>query len=176
MFFIFFTFCYLQSFCQKDTLTTDTAKKHNPKVATLLSTFLPGSGQIYNKKYWKTPVIYAGLGALGYMAYKNNNNYKQFKKAYLELYNDTNPNATYKIDGMEFTLNGLDAGKNYYRRYRDLFVIFTAGLYIMNIIDANVDANLYDFDISDDLSLKIEPVPIMVGFKQTVGFNIKLNF
>ncbi len=177
MFFVFLMLLPLFSNCQTDSLKSDTLKKHSPRLATLMSTFVPGSGQIYNKKYWKAPVIYIGLGALGYMVHKNNANYKQFKNAYITMYNDTASPQSYQMDGMEFTLNGLEAGKNYYRRYRDLFVIFTAGLYIMNIIDANVDANLYDFDISDDLSLRIEPTPIFIGMnKTTMGIKIGLNF
>ncbi len=176
MFFVFFILLPLFSNCQNDSLKTDSLKKHSPRLATLMSTFVPGLGQVYNKKYWKVPVIYVGLGTLGYLAYKNNVNYKQFRSAYLEMYKDTSIHS-YKMNGMEFTLNGLETGKNYYRRYRDLFVIFTTGLYIMNIIDANVDANLYDFDISDNLSLRIEPTPIFFGMnKTTMGIKINLSF
>ena len=177
MFFVFFILLPLFSICQNDSLKTAPTKKHSPRLATIMSVVIPGSGQIYNKKYWKVPVIYVGLGALGYMAYKNNTNYLKFRNAYLTMYKDTTSPQTYQMDGMEFTLNGLESGKNYYRRYRDLFVIFTAGLYIMNIVDANVDANLYDFDISDNLSLHIEPAPIYFGLnKTTMGIKINLSF
>lgn len=177
MFFVFFILFPLLSNCQNDSLKTDSTKKHSPRLATIMSAVIPGSGQIYNKKYWKVPVIYVGLGALGYMANKHNENYKKFRNAYLTMYKDTTSPQTYQMDGMEFTLNGLESGKNYYRRYRDLFVIFTVGLYIMNIVDANVDANLYDFDISDDLSMRIEPTPIYIGmYKTTMGIKINLSF
>jgi len=162
---MFFVFLYIMvwspvplkaqsSNAQPDTVSK--VKKHSPKLATLLSAVIPGAGQAYNKKYWKIPIIYVGLGALGYMANRNNGHYNDFKKAYSELYT-ANKDSTYMIDGVAFTLNGLDAGKNYYRRYRDLYVIFTAGLYLLNIVDANVDAHLFDFDISDNISLRITP-------------------
>jgi len=155
----------------------DTAKKHYPKLATLMSTVVPGLGQVYNKKYWKVPVIYIGLGSLGYMANKNNKRYKDFRNAYSDLYNSGNYDSTIYLYGVEYTLNGLETGKNYYRRYRDLFVIFTSGLYLMNIIDANVDANLFDFDISDDISLRFEPATVDGGMAGYVtGLRIRLSF
>lgn len=182
---MFFVFLYvmvlspLPSNAQSSNTQQDTVskvKKHYPKLATILSTVVPGAGQAYNKKYWKIPVIYVGLGTLGYLANRNNTHYKDFKKAYSELYN-TNKDSTITIDGTSFTLNGLDAGKNYYRRYRDLYVIFTAGLYLLNIVDANVDAHLFDFDISDDISLRITPSAEQYGMAGPVtGFKININF
>ncbi len=144
---------------QTETQQEDTVKKkkHSPKLAMLMSTVVPGAGQAYNKKYWKIPVIYVGLGTLGYFAYRNGNYYNKFKNAYSELYNSGNRDSTVFMFGVDYNLDGLDAGKNYYRRYRDMFSIFTVGFYLLNIIDANVDANLYDFDISDDISLRISP-------------------
>ena len=157
--FIFFSFSHLNGTAQTDTQQEDTLKKkkHSPRLAMLMSAVIPGSGQAYNKKYWKIPVVYAGLGVLGYFAYRNGNYYKSFKSAYTELYNSNNRDSTIYLYGVDYTLNGLDAGKNYYRRYRDMYSIFTVGFYLLNIIDANVDANLYDFDISDDISLRISP-------------------
>lgn len=148
-------------FCtaQTETLPEDSVKKrkHSPKLAMLMSTVIPGLGQAYNKKYWKIPVVYAGLGVLGYLSYRNTNYYNNFKDAYSELYNSGNQDSTIHLYGVDYSLSGLEAGKNYYRRYRDMYSIFTVGFYLLNIIDANVDANLYDFDISDDISLKISP-------------------
>jgi hypothetical protein len=150
-------------------------KKHSPRLAMLMSAVVPGLGQAYNKKYWKIPVVYAGLGALGYFAYRNGNYYNSFKNAYATLYNSGNRDSTIFLYGVDYNLNGLDAGKNYYRRYRDMYSIFTVGFYLLNIIDANVDANLYDFDISDDISLRISPaseqVP-MAGPVPVVKFRI----
>lgn len=165
------------SISQTVTNKPDSTKKHSPKLATLLSTVVPGLGQAYNKKYWKIPIIYAGLGYCVYMTKRDNNLYKNFKTNYLTLLNSGNTDSTIYLYQVEYTLNGLEAGKNYYRRYRDLFVIFTAGIYLMNIIDANVDANLFDFDISDDISMRIEPTAIDGGLAGPVtGFKLSLNF
>lgn len=161
---------------QTITNKTDSAKKHSPKLATLLSTAVPGLGQAYNKKYWKIPIIYAGMGYCVYMAKRDNNLYKDYKKTYLDLYYSSNPDSTVYLYGVGYTLSGLESGKNYYRRYRDLFVIFTSGLYLMNIIDANVDAHLFDFDISDDISMRIAPSAIDGGMAGPVaGFKISLR-
>ena len=134
--------------------TTNTRKKANR--AALLSALLPGTGQIYNKKYWKAPIIYAGLIALGYSIDFNNSNYKIFRKAYL-----------YRVDGDSTTIDGYESiypdpnallvRKDYYRRTRDLMWIITSGVYILNIIDAYVDGHLSDFDVSDDLSMNAQP-------------------
>lgn len=185
MFFVFLYVCLLSPLVaysqtettQKDTLNdTIKIKKHSPHLATLMSAAIPGLGQAYNKKYWKIPIIYAGIGTLGYFANRSNNRYINFKKGYSELLT-SNPDSTISIYGVDFTLNGLDAGRSYYRRYRDLYVILTAGLYILNIVDANVDAHLFGFDISDDISMRVVPSVeeyCMVG--QVTGIKIKINF
>jgi hypothetical protein len=164
------------SISQNVTNNTDSVKKHSPKLATLLSTAVPGLGQAYNKKYWKIPIIYAGMGYCVYMTRRDNKLYKDFKKTYLDLYYSSNQDSTVYLYGVGYTLSGLESGKNYYQRYRDLFVIFTAGLYLMNIIDANVDAHLFDFDISDDISMRIAPSAIDGGMAGPVaGFKISLR-
>lgn len=174
-------FVSFSSFCfaQQDSLKQDTVKQktHSPRKATIFSAVIPGLGQAYNRKYWKIPVVYAGIGACAYFAIKSNNRYTEFRDAWSDL-NSTDPNGTIEFDGYLYTLNGLEQGKNYYRRNRDLFTIFTAGVYILNIIDANVDAHLFDFDISDDLTMRIQPVPINVTSTGTVspGFSIKMTW
>jgi hypothetical protein len=186
MFFVFLCICLLTPFTgfsqnevvHQDTLKNDTAKikKHSPRLATIMSAVIPGLGQAYNKKYWKIPIIYVGLGTLGYFANRSNIRYKNFKNAYSELYS-LNKDSTIMIYGTEYTLNGLDAGRNYYRRYRDLYVILTAGVYLLNIIDAEVDAHLFDFDISDDISMQVEPSVGEYCMAGTVtGIKIKINF
>lgn len=171
---IMFCTVLTQIYSQKQQQDT-TKSKHSPTVAMTMSAILPGLGQAYNKKYWKIPIIYVGLGALTYLTIKNNNYYQDFKNAYKTLY-DTNPNGYYSMYNTEYNLSGLDAGKNYYRRYRDMYTIFTVGFYLLNIVDAAVDSYLYDFDISDDLSLKLQPK--FMYFAQnnqvTTGFEICL--
>ncbi len=164
------------SISQTITSKTDSTKKHSPRLATLLSTAVPGLGQAYNKKYWKIPIIYAGMGYCVYMTKRDHKLYKDYKKTYLDLYYSGNQDSTVYLYGVGYTLSGLESGKNYYRRYRDLFVIFTSGIYLMNIIDANVDAHLFDFDISDDISLRIAPSAIDGGMAGPVaGFKISLR-
>jgi len=164
-----------QGFSQK--LSNDTLKKqHSPKLAATLSTVLPGLGQAYNKKYWKIPIVYAGIGSLAYLTIRNNNYYQDFKNAYKTLY-ETDPSGFYNMYNTTYTLSGLEAGKNYYRRYRDMYAIFTVGVYVLNIVDAAVDGYLFDFDVSDDLSLKIQPdiLPIAQTYTVGMGFKICLN-
>jgi hypothetical protein len=172
---ILFIIIWQTSFAQVTTQKDSLKKTHSPKLAMLLSV-VPGLGQAYNKKYWKIPIIYAGMGTLGYFAYHNGVYYKKFKKTYSNLLSTGNADTTAYMYGVEFTLNGLETGKNYYRRYRDMFTIFTFGLYLMNIIDANVDAHLYDFDISDDLSLNITPsadYSVLIGLVPALKLTLK---
>ncbi|MCX7862360.1 MAG: DUF5683 domain-containing protein [Bacteroidales bacterium] len=171
-----FTILFIQTtVSQKQTDTVQS--KHSPKLAATLSAIMPGLGQAYNKKYWKIPIIYGGMGTLAYLTYRNNKYYQDFRTAYKEL-SSTNPNGYYTMYNTTFTLSGLDAGKNYYRRYRDMFAIFTVGVYFLNIIDATVDAYLFDFDISDKLSLQIHPsfTPIPSSCTIEPELKICLNF
>ncbi len=148
-------------------------KKHSPKLAAKLSIILPGLGQVYNKKYWKIPIIYAGIGTLGYLSYRQNIHYNNFKNAYKEL-STTNPNGYYYMYNTTFTLSGLDAGKNYYRRNRDFYIILTAGVYVLNILDAAVDAHLFDFDVSDNIAIQINPSYIYLPYANSPNASVKI--
>jgi len=170
----FFYFTLGVNYAQKqDTIK----KKHSAQLAATFSAILPGLGQAYNKKYWKIPVIYAGIGTLGYLSYRNNTYYQNFRKAYKEL-SITNPNGYYYLYNTTFTLSGLDAGKNYYRRNRDFYTILTIGIYVLNIIDATVDAYFFDFDVSDNLAISIKPDYYVIPCSNSVNTGIKicLNF
>lgn len=141
---------------------------HSPKAAGIASAVLPGLGQAYNRKYWKIPIIYAGLATAGYFIYYNYTIYNNFQKAY-ELRNDgdtsTNLSSfevwyitstqTIYTDGYESTQ--LSELSNIYRRNTDLSIIVAAGIYVLNIIDAVVDAHLFQFDVSDNLSMNLQP-------------------
>jgi len=161
---------------------------HSPKKAAVYSAILPGLGQAYNKKYWKIPIIYAGFGTLGYFISWNNKNYKVLKLAYSDL-TDSNPDTDSYLDldaAKYYDLdnesernqfeNGLNKQKNYYRRNRDLLIISTVGFYALNIIDASVDAHLFDFDISEDLSFNWQPAMRSVDDQFVYGFNCTFNF
>lgn len=129
--------------------------KHSPRKAALFSTILPGAGQAYNKKYWKMPIIYAGFAGLGYAIQFNQSRYTKYRDAY-----------KYRIDGDVSTIDdytniytdeNLNTLQQYYHRFRDLSIVGAVALYVLNIVDASVDAHLYTFDVSDNLSLNIQP-------------------
>ncbi len=127
-------------------------KEHSPRKATILSAVLPGAGQFYNKKYWKIPVVYAGIGVLTYIVVDNQNKFNNYKDAYL-LRKDGGTDKYYNV----YNENALISLMDRHRRNRDIFAFGTLLIYILQIVDANVDANLYDFDVGDDLSLRICP-------------------
>ena len=135
---------------------TDSAlrKKHSPTIAGCLS-IIPGGGQIYNKKYWKLPIIYGALGISGYFVYDFAHQMVSYKKEFINR-RDGNTALLNPKYSMETDANIL-ALKNTYRRRMEIAVAVTTVLYILNIVDAIVDAHLYYFDISDDLSLQVTP-------------------
>lgn len=150
-------------------------KNHNPKTATLLA-LIPGAGQIYNRRYWKLPIVYGGLGALGYFTVVNYTEYACFRKAYLHTVDDndlTNDNCHLApgIDSLSLKIYRDNAQEN-----AELFVIGLTLFYGLTIIDAFVDAHLMHFDISDDLSMKIQPKVeynfVTQRFTPTVGLSV----
>ena len=163
-------------------LSTDTVvvKPHSPRKATLYSMVLPGLGQIYNKKYWKVPVLYAGIGALTYMGIQNNREYKRWHEAYLYTINKETTPTDNDLVG-KYDAEQLRSQSNYYRRNLELTYIFGSFLYILNMVDAAVDAHLFNYDISDDLSLHLlpqpmlsacQPAPFSPGSSPTMAFGI----
>ncbi len=141
--------------------------------AALLSTILPGSGQAYNKQYWKMPIVYLALGGLGYWGYNNNVNYKYYSKNLKAIYDD-DPNTT---NTSGYSSDQLVTEKNTYKKRRDMAIIFGALAYTLNIIDANVSAHLKTFDVSDDLSLQFKPYSTFdYNNNLQTGFTIRLNF
>ncbi|MEG2758574.1 MAG: DUF5683 domain-containing protein [Rikenellaceae bacterium] len=124
--------------------------------ATLLAVMLPGAGQIYNKAYWKLPILYGGFAALGYVIAYNGKGYTRFKAAYNAL-TDGNPSTVDEFNGA-YAEDVLRNTRNNYRRYRDMAIFYTVGLYALSIVDAYVDASLNKYDISDNLSMRIDPM------------------
>ncbi|MDE6139798.1 MAG: hypothetical protein K2F95_02470 [Alistipes sp.] len=156
------------------------------KKATTLSTICPGAGQIYNKSYWRVPIVIGGLASTIYTIDWNNRGYKRFKTAYalrVDYQNnpDKYPNGSPDEFRGAYSETFLKNLKNSYRRNRDLCILLTAGVYVLQIIDAHVDAHLKDYDISDDLSMEVTPyfdytmIP-SVGTRPTIGFSVNLNF
>lgn len=135
----------------KDSNLANDTLRHSPRKATMLSAILPGAGQYYNKKYWKIPVIYAGFGVLGYSVEFNQTNYRNFKD---ELIRRQQGAGALDPDLERYSNANLDELQSFYRRNRDLSYIGIALFYLVNIIDATVDAHLFEFDMSDDLSMR----------------------
>ncbi len=148
---------------------THTTWKPSPKKAMWLA-FIPGAGQIYNRKYWKLPIVYGAFTGCAYAIRWNNMMYSDYRQAFKDITDDDPTTDSYNKFlhlGTEVTPDNADRytelfrkRKDFYRRYRDLSIIITAAVYALSIIDAYVDASLSDFDISRDLSMRITPTII----------------
>ena len=165
----------------------DAEEIHSPKKAAIYSTVLPGLGQAYNKKYWKIPLVYVGFGAIGYFIGWNNKYYNVMRIAYGDLTDGDPLNGSHMelvppsydlTDPSDYDnfKNALTKQQDYYRRNRDLLIISIAGFYGLNIIDASVDAHLFNFDISEDLTFKWEPTMQNANEHLVYGFNCRFNF
>jgi hypothetical protein len=141
---------------QVDSIYIDEDMLNRPKKAAFLSAVLPGLGQAYNNRYWKIPIIYGTFGTIGYYIGWNNNKYQQYRNAYLKKksYPSEEWDDPLVINVSE---DNLQRNLDYFRRNRDFLMIILVGVYVIQVLDANIDAHLMDFDISEDLTLKIEP-------------------
>jgi hypothetical protein len=146
---------------------------HSPRKATILSAVLPGAGQFYNHKYWKIPVIYAAAGTSIFFISYNQKIYESYRRAY-----------TYRIDGdtntTDFEYAGLTdetvrSERQRFLRYRDISILALIATYALNIIDANVDAHLFAFDVDDDLSFRWQPSYSPTLRRPAVGFTLTYN-
>ncbi len=153
----------------------DLTKKPDAIKATWLAAILPGAGQIYNKSYWKLPIVYGAFMGCGYAISINQNRYQSYRNAYLDLYKDNeagtvteDASKSYiailpdgydlaRVGGKDTWLKTLKSNQDMYRRYRDYSILATVIVYTLSLIDAYVDAQLFDYDISPDLSVNIEP-------------------
>ena len=146
-------------------------KVHSPHKASVYSALLPGAGQVYNKKYWKVPIIYAGIGSAGYFVYDNDLKYNQYRDAYLSRKEGgTDEYIDIYTEGQLITI------MEYYERNRDLSYIMAAAIYFLNIVDASVDAHLFDFDVSDDLSLHTSTKMMSTPMGYTPTISLQMNF
>lgn len=168
--------------------------KPDPKKAVIYSAIFPGLGQIYNRKYWKLPIVYGGFLGLSYAISWNNRYYGDYSTAYKAISNEDpmsqydkwgnlvsqkySPGSPPSSSDIERYKSGFKRQKDSYRRYRDLSIIGAVALYALCMIDAYVDAHLFDFDMSPDLSLKVEPTVMsptaMSG--RTYGVQCSLKF
>jgi len=170
-------------------------RKGDPMKATMLSAVFPGGGQIYNRKYWKLPIVYAGFGVLLYTTSANSENYQLYYKGYMDftddiketdsyielvpmdpaaydpvLYPGANPATTAQVE--EQMLRLID----YHKRYRDLSIILMGVWYMATILDANVDASLMEYDVSDNLELSFYPSMLnFPGRSPVAGLNLQLT-
>lgn len=146
--------------------------RHKPGRAVLLSALLPGAGQIYNRKYWKAPIAWIGLGTCIYFIQDNNKQFERFKNDYLAVI-DNDPNTVDEYDG-RVSASALRATADQYQQWRDLSYIILAGVYILNVMDAAVDAYFVRFDVSNDLSLDIGP-SLPVAAQGGLGLSLSLH-
>ena len=166
--------------------------KPDPKRALWLSIVLPGAGQIYNRKFWKLPIVYGGFVGCIYAMQWNNQMYNDYSRAYLDIM-DKDPNTqsynqflhlgtTITPQNEERFKTLFRKRKDYYRRYRDLSFFILIGVYALSVIDAYVDASLSDFNISKDLSMKVAPAIISTKNDPNIirsgalGLQCSLNF
>lgn len=144
---------------------------HSPAKATLYSALLPGLGQAYNKKYWKMPIIYVGLGATVYFGIWNNQQYNTYSNAF-----DIQEAGGVDEFGNYYSPQNLITLQNYYRNNRDLAVVLGVLVYGLNILDANIDAHLFDFDVSDDISLRASPTVFKASLQNQNAYGVNLTF
>lgn len=152
-------------------------EEHSPQKAAVYSGLIPGWGQAYNKKYWKVPIVWAGLGAVGYFIYSNNSAYNTYLNYYIDIVQNQDTTITIGTTTLSYSsLGSLYTSIDNSRKNRDLYVIILFAVWGLNIIDANVDAHFFNFDIDEDLSLNLRPAVWAIDKrKQAIGLNLVLN-
>lgn len=148
----------------------ETILPKDPKKATLLSAVLPGAGQVYNDKSWKVPILYAGILTDLYFVNYNNRRYVSFRDALFAL-DKKEPNQFPSLNRAALVRN-----VDYWRQNRDLTVLLLLGIYALNLVDANVDAHLSGFDISEDLAFQVAPQLGTVSASNSMGVSLTLRF
>ena len=180
-------------------VVTTTPFKPNPRTATIAAAIFPGLGQIYNRQYWKLPIVYGGLMGCLYAVTWNNKTYSDYKEAYYSIMMDAkaDPSAEHpenwsdrwqvfvpssidpatRLHDITFQSN-LKRGKDYFRRYREMSWIIMGAVYLISVADAYVDAQMFDFDVSPDLSFHLSPIfaPETRYHARSYGFNICMTF
>ncbi len=179
-FFIYILFLLLsmQVFSQEDAniVINDSIKERDyyeiaikPTKASFYSAILPGLGQAYNKDYWKIPVVYGALGTSLYKYDLNNKRYHKYRDLYKEL--KMNP-----ASDMPYSLSYLESAQKFYKKYRDLSMLVTAGLYLLQIVEASVDAHMKYHNTDPDLSFKPAIIENRFSSEKTVGVGLSFSF
>lgn len=196
-------FCLSHDLSAQDTIAVSRAEKRvfrpEPMKATMLAIAFPGLGQIYNRKFWKVPFVYAGFGGLAYSVSFNSSKYNDAMKAYQDFTDNipaTNSYATltwlkatqpseydpvlypdsYNPSTKSWVEDNLIKTIDYYKKYRDLSYIGIAAWYLITVLDANVDASLSNFDVGDDLNIEVSPLHLPVPGVVGAGLNISLIY
>jgi hypothetical protein len=194
-------FCLSHNTFAQDTVPVPATPRHffkaEPLKATMLAVAFPGLGQIYNRKYWKIPLVYAGFGGLAYSINFNGKNYNKMMKAYQD-FTDAIPETQsyialirgitpdeydpvlyphkYVPSNASWVKDRLLAAVDYYKKYRDLSYIGIAAWYLISVLDANVDASLFNYDVSNKLDVAITPATMPMPGIYGAGLNISLIF
>lgn len=159
----------------------EVTKKHSPKKAGIYSACIPGWGQGYNRKYWKIPIVWAGFTATGLMIYQNASTMNEAYDAYMWVDEGAVGNPPNELASQYGnSINKIESIYNEYRHQVELFTVITVAWYFVNIIDAVVDAHFTNFDVSDNLSINIQPpAPITHPFQSTnyyTGIAVNIRF
>lgn len=194
-------FCLSHKLCAQDSIAVPLGGKRTfraePMKATMLGVVFPGLGQVYNRKYWKVPFVYAGFGALVYSVNFNSSKYNEMMKAfqdftdkipetdsYIPIIKWAEPSSydpvlhpeTYDQSNATWVEENLLNAVDYYKKYRDLSYIGIAAWYLITVLDANVDASLSDFDVSRNLDMEVTPLQLPVPGGMGAGLNIRLIY
>lgn len=192
-----FLFLYLQAYSQnsdttlvlkpdsanKSTLVKKDKKWSKPAKAALFSAIVPGLGQVYNNRIWKVPIVYGLIGGSAYMIYYNQREFKKFDYLYTKMVAPAKLKTSHAYDRVDtaqasrlygtYTKEYIQYNATYHRDWRDKFMIITVLMYAANIIDAHVDAHLKDFNISEDVAMRIRPsvIPSYRGIQSSLELN-----
>ena len=142
----------------------------NPKKSALYSAICPGAGQLYNRQYWKLPIVYVGVGAAVYFLIDNSKQYQRYRSAYIARIN--NPNVQDEFTGLRSPAD-LQTLQNAYRKYLDMTILFTGLGYTLQVMDALTFAHLKNFDVSQNISMRLQPIALPNG---DPGFGIVMKF
>lgn len=176
------TLFYFSAYSQKDSAYISIDSSHSPQKATMMSISFPGLGQIYNeikkpegfksRLWWKLPLIYGGIGTSIYFVIQNGKSHTFYRNERLALQN--NVNNLYSVNG--YSDSQLKSITDQYSRWRDLSIVAALGVYLINIVDANVSGNLLHFDSNNDLSIIVHPKVFYVNQSSLAGASLSFHF
>ncbi|MBK6894126.1 MAG: hypothetical protein IPO60_08900 [Flavobacteriales bacterium] len=151
------------------TMVLDWRARHQPRRAAIYSAILPGAGQVYNRKYWKVPIVLGGLGVSYWFIQDHNRQYQRYKTAYLDVVNGRTDEFSGQYSGDQ--LRGV---ADTYRRWRDYSYVAIGLVYMLNIVDASVDAYFVRFDVSEDLTVRAGP-SLNMAAQGAVGISLSVR-